>query len=197
MQYSNGMQNKKNIKSIAKVLAGYTFRTALKTEESGKNLVIQAKDIVNNFIIDEKKLANIDHQFFKTNALVRKNDVIISVRGKFRACVYMGKLRNIIASSSVYILRLINEDINPEYLVIYLNSDNGQKEISKSLTGGVIKTILRKDLENINVVIPSIKEQQVIINLYKNNIAIQNRLDFKKILINNVTKKAISKILNK
>jgi len=109
----------------------------------------------------------------------------------------MGKSRNIIASSSVYILRLIDENLKPEYLAIYLNSNNGQKEISKSLTGGAIKTILKKDLENICVVVPETSKQQAIINLYNNNIAFQNKLNTKKILINNIIETAVSKILNK
>lgn len=188
---------KKRLKDITSIFAGYTFRTALKTEEDGENLVVQAKDIASELIIDESKLANIDHQSFKTNALVRENDVIISVRGKFRAGVYRGKSRNIIASSSVYILRLFDENTNPEYLAIYLNSNNGQKEISKSLTGGAIKTILRKDLENICVVVPEASKQQAIISLYKNNIALQNKLNTKKILINNIIESAVGKILNK
>ncbi|MCK5062229.1 restriction endonuclease subunit S, partial [Candidatus Parcubacteria bacterium] len=197
MQYTVSMQDKKNIKSITKVLAGYTFRTALKSEESGKGLVIQAKDISGNLYIDDKQLVKINHQIFKTNALIKEGDVIISVRGKFRAGVYKGNLKNIIASSSIYILRPFEEKVNPEYLAIYLNSTAGQKEINKFLTGGAIKIILRKDLENINVVIPEIREQQVIVNLYKNNIALQNKLNTKKILINSIIESAVGKILNK
>jgi restriction endonuclease S subunit len=197
MQYTSGMQDKKNIKSIAKAFAGYTFRTTLKTEEGGRNLVIQAKDMSNNLIIDSSRLASINYQSFKTNALLKENDVIISVRGKFRAGVYKGLQNNIIASSSVYILRLIDKKIYPEYLAIYLNSVIGQKEISRSLTGGVIKTILRKDLENISVVIPDEKKQQIIINLYRNNIALQDKLNSKKLLVNNIMETAVSKILNK
>ena len=138
------MRYKKNIKSIAKIQAGYTFRTALKTVEKGDNFVVQARDISGGLYIDDNELDKIDHQIIKSNSLVKKNDVIISVRGKFRSGVYIGDLNNIIASSSVYILRLFDKNIYPEYLSIFLNSNNGQKEISKSLTGGAIKTILRK-----------------------------------------------------
>ncbi len=191
------MRYKKNIKSIAKIQAGYTFRTALKTVERGENFVVQARDINGGLYINDNKLDKIDHQIIKSNALVKKNDVIISVRGKFRSGVYRGDLNNIIASSSVYILRLFDKSIYPEYLSIFLNSNNGQKEIRKSLTGGAIKTILRKDLENLNIIIPEAKKQKTIIDLYKNNSRLQEKLDIKKYLINNIAKIAISKILNK
>lgn len=197
MQYTGSMQDKKNIKSISRIQAGYTFRTALKTEDSGNIIVVQAKDVLNDLYINDSKLIKINHQLFKSNAIIQKNDVLFSVRGKFRASVYIGNLNNIVASSSVYILRVADKNVIPEYLAIYLNSNSGQKEIGKSLTGGAIKTILRKDLENISVVIPNLDEQKIIINLYKNNIDLQDKLDFKKIIINNIAEKAISKILTK
>ncbi len=189
------MINKK-LKEVTKIIAGYTFRTALQAQGDGKILVVQAKDISNLFI-EEQNLIKIDHQKYKTKAVIKKNDVIISVRGKFQAGVYKGNLKNIIASSSVYILRLTNKDVNPKYLAIYLNSFVGQKEIRKSLTGGAIKTILRKDLGNLNIVIPETEKQKTIIDLYKNNSTLQEKLDTKKYLINNIVKIAISKILNK
>lgn len=197
MQYTGSMQDKKIIKYISRIQAGYTFRTALKTEESGNIFVIQAKDVINDLCINDSKLIKINHQLLKSNAIIKKNDVLFSVRGKFRASVYGGNLDNIIASSSVYILRVTDKNIIPEYLAIYLNSISGQKEVYKSLTGGAIKTILRKDLENISVAIPDLNKQKIIINLYKNNIALQEKLDLKKVIINNISEKAISKILTK
>ncbi len=189
------MINKK-LKEVTKIIAGYTFRTALQTQKTGEAFVIQAKDISDKLFIEEQNLTRIDHQKYKTKAVIKENDVIISVRGKFQAGVYKGNLKNIIASSSVYILRLTNKDVNPEYLAIYLNSFVGQKEIRKSLTGGAIKTILRKDLENLNIVIPEIKKQKTIVDLYKNNISIQEKLKKKERIINNVIETAISKIIN-
>ena len=186
----------KRLKEITKIIAGYTFRTALESVNEGGNLVVQAKDISDDLYINDRKFIKTNHQLLKSNALIKNNDILFSVRGKFRASVYNGNKNNIIASSSVYILRLTNKDVNPEYLAIYLNSFVGQKEIRKSLTGGAIKTILRKDLENLNIIIPKIKKQIAIIDLYKNNSMLQEKLDTKKYLINNITDITISKIIN-
>lgn len=68
----------------------------------------------------------------------------------------------------------------PEYLVIYLNSNEGQKKIKERMTGSVIKTILRRDLENIKISIPNKEIQTVIINLFHNNQTQQKLLDRKK-----------------
>ncbi len=186
---------KGELKSIVNVISGYNFRIALKMDEIGSNLVIQAKDVMGGVYIEDNGLARINFKNDKTNAFVKSGDIIMSVRGKFRAGLYIGKAQSIIASSSVYILRLINKNVNPEYLTIYLNSKLGQREIGKALTGAVVQTILRKDLENLNVIIPDLKKQQSIIDIYKNNILLQKKLDTKKQLINNITETVISKIL--
>ena len=193
--FNNDMINKR-LKEITKIITGYTFRTALKSIDEGGNLVVQAKDISDDLYINDDKFIKTSHQLLKSNALIKNNDILFSVRGKFRASVYNGNKNNIIASSSVYILRLIDDKVKSEYLTIYLNSKISQREINKILTGGAIKTILRKDLEGLSIKIPSTKEQQDIINLYKNNVLIQEKLKKKKEIINNVIEIAISKIIN-
>lgn len=190
------MNNIKTIKNIAEVVAGYTFRSALPVQSDGRMLVVQAKDVGDNICIDDAGLVRIGGQEYKTNAIIKRNDVVVSVRGNFRAGVFESDLQEVIASSSVYILRLTDEDILPEYLAIFLNSAVGQKQIKQSLTGGAIKTILRKDLEDLEIVIPEVAKQKLIINIYKNNKKQQELLEKKQSIINKVTDNAINKLLN-
>ncbi len=191
------MKNTKKLKAIVNVISGYNFRTALKTfNDISGNLVIQARDVPNNIYIDEGNLVKINFKNDKTKAFVKNNDIIISVRGKFRASVYTGSENNIIASSSVYILRLMNDRVSSEYLAIYLNSKIGQREINKALTGVVIQTIRRSDLEDLNILILNLKKQQSIIDLYRSNKKLDQILDKKKKLINEVVEVTINKILS-
>lgn len=190
------MNNIKTIKNIAEVIAGYTFRSALPVQSDGQMSVVQTKDIGDDICIDETGLVKIGSQEYKTNALLRRNDIVVSVRGNFRAGVFGSDLQNVIASSSVYILRLMDKDILPEYLAIFLNSTVGQKQIKQSLTGGAIKIILRKDLEDLEIVIPEMAKQKLVINIYKNNKKQQELLEKKQSIINKVTDNAINKLLN-
>lgn len=185
----------KNIKNIASVIAGYTFRTALKSHKNGLMSVVQAKDILGAFYIAKDNLSKIDLQEYQTRAMIEKNDIIISSRGSFRASIIKNNMTNAIASSSVYILRVEDKNILPEYLAIFLNSVDGQKKIKKKMTGSVIKTILRKDLENVKIPIPSKDIQNKIIDLYRNNQNQQKLLDRKKILINQITESLTSNYL--
>ena len=187
--------NTKHIKDIALVIAGYSFRSALKPNLGGSMAVIQTKDIVDSLYIISNSLTKINSSQYQTKAIIQKNDIVISSRGNFRANVIQDSTNRMIAASSVYILRLQDKNILPEYLAIYLNSINGQKKIKEKVTGSVIKTILRKDLENLKIPIPSRDIQNKIIKIYKNNQTQQRLLTQKKILINQIVESSISNFL--
>jgi len=187
--------NTRRLKNIIDVIAGYAFRTALKPQIDGLMAVIQSKDVLDNLYINKDNLTKIDLQKYQSKALIEENDIIISSRGSFKTSVIKDDVANAIASSSVYILRLKDKSIMPEYLAIYLNSIKGQKNIRNKITGSVIKTILRKDLENLKIPLPSKDVQNKIINLYKNNQAQQKLLTRKKILTNEIVESSISNFL--
>ena len=187
--------NNKNIKDIASVIAGYTFRTALKPYKNGLMSVVQSKNIVDDLYVTKDSLTKIDLQEYQTKAIIKKNDIVISSRGSFRASIIKGNTSNMIASSSIYILRIEDKNILSEYLAIYLNTAEGQKKIKEKMTGSAIKTILRKDLENVKIPIPNKDIQNKIIDLYKNNQAQQKILARKKILINEIIENSISNYL--
>ena len=187
--------NNKNIKDIASVIAGYTFRTALKPYKNGLMTVVQSKDIVDDLYVIKNSLTKIDLQEYQTRAIIKENDIVISSRGSFRASIIKGDTANMIASSSVYVLRIEDKNILPEYLAIYLNTIDGQKKIKEKMTGSVIKTILRKDLENVRIPMPSKDIQNKIIDLYENNQTQQKLLNRKKLLINQIIERSIANFL--
>lgn len=190
------MEAKKDLKDIAEVIAGYSFRTALRGKDNASLFVLQAKNILENSIVDEENLDGIDFENYRSKAVVKKGDVVISSRGSFRAGSVSLEAKDIIAASSVYILRLKKETVLPEYLAIYLNSLEGQRQLIESATGAAIKAILKKDLENISVVVPSIEKQEKIIRLYHTSKKLQKALAKKMNLISNINEIAINKLLN-
>lgn len=190
------MQKKLYLKNIAEVIAGYTFRTALQGKENASLFVLQAKNIFDDATVDEENLDGIDFENFRSRATVEKGDVVISSRGNFRAGVVSLGIKDIIASSSVYILKIKVDSIVPEYLAIFLNSLNGQKQIGEKATGAAINTILRKDLEDIRIIMPDIETQKKIVRLYHTNKKLQKTLTRKINLINSINEGAINKLLN-
>lgn len=189
------METTKDLKDIAEIIAGYSFRTALQSKENASFFVIQAKNILSGGLVDENNLDGIDFENYRSRATIKKNDIVVSSRGSFRAGIVGSGNKNIIAASSVYILRLKNDDIRPEYLMIYLNSSHGQKQLIESSTGVAVKSIKKNDLENIKVIAPTVEKQEKIIEVYCANNKLQESLARKIELINNINEVAINKLL--
>lgn len=190
------MKTTKNLKDIAEIIAGYSFRTALRGKDNASFFALQAKNILDNGMVDEDNLDGIDFENYRSKATVKRNDVVISSHGSFRAGLIDLGDKNMIATSSAYILRLKNgSDVKPEYLTIYLNSPDGQKQLVESSTGVAIKSIKRSDLENIKIIVPSIEKQEKVIDIYNTNNKLKKALTNKMNLINNISEVAINKLL--
>jgi restriction endonuclease S subunit len=161
------------IKDIADVITGYTFREAIKTVTDTDIFVLQAKDVsTGQNIITTENLTQIAFSGIRTGSFLQNNDIIIVSRGmgagSFRSAVY-NSVGNVIASSSVLILRIRNKDVLPEYVSLYLNSTDGQNKILETVIGSYIKAISRKKLEaEIEIPVPPLDKQKSLVELDKN-----------------------------
>lgn len=187
---------KVNLGQIAKVLTGYPFRSSLRNVLGNEIRVIQAKDIKAGITIDTDNLVMIENQDFYERFFIRRSDVLLSARGALHATAVNFDLSNVIASLSLYIIRLTINQVKPEYLAIYLNSLKGQKLLSEKSTGAAITTILRRDLEEIEIVIPSPEDQRQIIEIYENNQRQQKLLKQKAFLTSRISQGLINQLLN-
>ncbi|MEI6378090.1 MAG: restriction endonuclease subunit S [Candidatus Falkowbacteria bacterium] len=187
--------NIKCIKDIANVILGYTFRSTLEKEKNGDILVLQARNITESLIIKESDLLRAYLGNNRTNALVNNNDVVLSSRGSFKSAVAQVSSQRVVASSSVYLIRLKGNELLPEYLAIYLNSSLAQKQIKDLSTGVVINSLLRRSVEGIGVWIPSLENQQKVIEVYNNNLRHQTLLQRKQLLTKKINEGLIDKLI--
>lgn len=158
----------KCLKEISEIIAGYTFREALQHDPDGEIQVLLAKNINDDGSINHSELTRINLALPRANAFTKKDDVLLSSRGIFRAGVFNIETKNTIAASSLFVLRIKNNNVLPQYLSIYLNSEAGQNSIQKILTGSTIKTILRGALENLSIPVPALAVQKMIIEISDN-----------------------------
>lgn len=157
----------KPLKVIANVISGYTFRSAINPNTTGGIPLLQSKNIKGDSIILDKDLTKTSFKTTRTNSFAKNNDVVISTRGSFRSAV-VKSTKEILASSSVYILHLTDNQILPEFLSLYLNSSRGNRNLQNITTGSTIKSILRSDLENIKIPTPPLSTQKNLIKLSQN-----------------------------
>jgi len=183
------------LSNFAEILLGYAFRGAIEEDLHGNCCVLQAKNI--------DQSGTLSYDFVKTSlekkksrAYVKDKDIVLSNRGTFRAGLYKGNDKDLIASSSVYLIRVQdNTKVLPEYVEIFLNSKFGQAELESINSGTLIRSLPKGDLLNLKIPLPSIKDQKMIIVIHENH-RIRNRLYEKKARIHkNLADYAIYKLI--
>lgn len=172
------------LKYIATIIAGYTFRGAITPDKNGGLLVLQARDLVRDaFVTDASILTPIAFEPTGYANRLKKDDVLVIARGMkagaFRSTVFKSDASNVIASSSVHIIRITTPEVLPEYVSYYLNSKNGQYSLSQIVTGSYIGALPRRLLEQLKIPVLDLRKQKTIIDLYHNMQMQQKILDRK------------------
>jgi restriction endonuclease S subunit len=171
------------LKDIASVMVGYTFREAIIPEKNGNIFVFQAKDLVRGeFMTDVTSLKLIALDTVSYNGYLKKGDVLIVARGMkagvFRSTIFKSDASNVVASSSVHVIRITTPSILPEYISYYLNSKKGQNSLSEIVTGSYIGVLPRRSLEQLNIPIPNLRKQRAIVGLHQ-NIQTQQKIQYR------------------
>lgn len=176
--------NKIELGKIAEVSLGYSFRESLtKHASEQKNFfVLQAKDIAEATTFVEKEFlqaikAPSDISY---NLPLKNNDIALVYRTspgrEFRAStLQFHETSQVIATSSLIIIRITDDHVLPEFLTLYLNSQSGQKELMQIATGSSIVSIPISKLRSLSVPIPPKEKQEILVRLLK-NIQQQNNL---------------------
>lgn len=184
----------KELKEIAHIVSGYTFRGSIKNDPKGDVFVLQAKNIVpNRDISNTDDFTKISGSAIRNPYFLEYNDILLVSRGSglgsFRTTVFDAKAPNVMPSSSVHVLKIKDVTVIPKYISLYLNSEAGQKALLQIATGGsYIQSLLVKNLMDFKIPIPPIHTQKSIIALHENMQAqekIQERKnELKKTIIN-------------
>lgn len=159
---------------VAVVIAGYAFRSAIKSDPAGDLLVFQAKDLVQGLPFENvETLTKISHDTPGYGGRLQKNDVLLVARGMksgaFRSTVFnVDSGVQVVASSSVHVIRVTSKNVLPEYLSHYLNSKEGQDALSEIVTGSYIGALPKRELEKIEIPILPLQKQRILIELHKN-----------------------------
>lgn len=161
------------IKDIGQVIGGFVFREAIKPDNNGDIYVFQAKDITaGEAIKDIGTLTKISHNIPEYAGHLKKNDILLIARGmrsgSFRSAVFSSDAPNVIASSSIHVIRITAVGVMPEYVSRYLNSKVGQDALSQIVSGSYIGALPRKEVEKIKIPIPTLEKQQVVVDLDRN-----------------------------
>jgi restriction endonuclease S subunit len=127
---------------------------------------INIKEILPGRIIPKTKeeYSLISREDFKKAGKLRKGDIVITSKGaQFKASVVDEKNEGGIISLNVIGIRLISDEISPEYIVAYLNCPEGQAAFRAIAKGAVMPSINLAGVKSIFIPVVSHEIQETLI----------------------------------
>jgi len=124
-------------------------------------------------------------------------DILFSGKGSRNyAVVWTGEIDIAVASSTFYVLTLFSNKIIPEFLAWYLNSEPVQAKLKIIAKGATISNIPKRELQEVEIWIPDIKKQKIIVTIdklrKKENILLKRISDKKDLLIRKILSNQIN-----
>lgn len=157
--------NKVKLKNVIKLISGRDVNVNLCNDKSiGIPYILGASNIKNNTFFVERWIEN-------PVVVSEKNDILLSVKGTIGK-LYLQKEEKINISRQIMALRALNE-LNIHYLYYFLLKEC---ERLKFEGNGLIPGISRKDILNLNILVPTIEEQQEIVNILDKLLAKYNKI---------------------
>ncbi|HHE08192.1 MAG TPA: restriction endonuclease subunit S [Chlorobaculum parvum] len=158
---------KVQLKQIASVQMGYSFRSRLEAVKSGDMEVIQMKDLRDDHVVDCSDLVTVEMKEIKEHHLVRKGDLVMRSRGLLTtSAIVLEEPR--IAVVAAPLLRIRVGDFNkvlPEYLNWYINQRDAQAFLHSRAIGTAQKMIGKEALDELEVFLPELARQKNIVEM--------------------------------
>jgi restriction endonuclease S subunit len=100
--------------------------------------------------------------------LLKKGDVLFAAKGsKNFAAWYENDKMPAVASTSFFVIRLIDNNILPGYLTWFLNHPDTQTLLKGQARGSSIASISKAVLSELEIPIPSTQKQELILRIFK------------------------------
>ena len=100
--------------------------------------------------------------------LLKDGDVLFAAKGsKNFAAVYENHNEPSVASTSFFVIRTADKKVLPQYLAWFLNNHNSQTLLKGQAIGTSIPSISKHVLENLEITVPNIETQKVILQINK------------------------------
>ncbi len=158
---------KRKIKDIAEIQIGYQFRGRVEADPQGTHKVIQIRDLDELPFLKTENLQAVRLKGDTDRYLVNENDVLFLSRGHKNYAIPINiPLKNTVAASYFFILRINQDKILPEYLAWYLNQAPAQEYLhSIARRGTHIPLVPLSIFNDLTVDVPDIETQKRIVEV--------------------------------
>jgi restriction endonuclease S subunit len=154
------------LKDVATVHMGYSFRSRLESLTSGAVAVIQMKDLTDENTVNCSNLTYVDMAKFNENHFARKNDLIFRSRSLTSTAAILSEDPGLVVVSAPLLkIRVTNSNVMPEYLNWFIRQLPAQIYLTSHARGTTQKMISKETLEMLEIDVPSLEKQKIIVTM--------------------------------
>lgn len=155
---------KQELGTVASIFRG----KAINKKDPNGNIGVVNISNIGEYEIDYSSLDHLDEEERKvTNYLLESGDLLIPARGTaIRVAIFEEQPYPCIASSNVIVIRATDESLSTTFLKLFFDSPLGRKMFVTRQQGTIVMNISYKELNNIEIPLPSIEEQKSIADEY-------------------------------
>lgn len=176
------------LKQITKIQTG----VFAKPIQKGEIVYLQAKHFDVNGEISETLYPDLDYSSKLEKHLLKKGDVLFAAKGsKNFAAWYEDDKIPAVASTSFFVLHIEGNNLLPGYLTWFLNHPTTQNLLKRQARGSSIASISKAVLSELEIPIPGIQKQELILRIFK----LRNREKNLKQKIENLREREIQDLL--
>jgi len=156
------------LKTTLKYIASIQTGVFAKPIQKGEIVYFQAKHFDGNGELIEVLYPDLNADNKTNKHLLKKGDVLFAAKGtKNFAAWYEDDEIPAVASTSFFVIRLIDKNVLSGYLTWFLNHPSTQILLKGHARGTSIASISKAVLSELKIPIPDIRKQQLILNIYK------------------------------
>lgn len=153
------------LKHLSQIESGKSFRGRVEDNAEGDCWVLQMKDISKGAIHIVGSPQRIALDQVSEHQLLQKGDILFLAKGNSNFAYVYNQDQNAIAVSFFFVIRVDKVKLDPGYLAWFINSTDGQSYLQEKRVGASVGNILKKDLEDMPIPMPSLQVQSMIAGL--------------------------------
>jgi len=156
------------LKTILKNIASVQTGVFLKPQSEGEVLYLQVKHFDNDFRLSHSVHPDLKEYSVNQKHVLNPGDILFAAKGSNNfAAVYLKEYPKAVASTSFFIIKSNDKNILPEYLAWYINSPQTLELLKNFATGTSITSISKSVLEDLEIPVPDIEKQKLILTIYQ------------------------------
>lgn len=164
IKYQESNVKKQELGTVASIFRG---KAVNKKDPNGNIGVVNISNI-GEYEIDYDNLDHLEEEERKvTSYILQEGDLLMPARGTaIRVAIFEKQSYPCIASSNVIVVRSNDENLSTTYLKLFFDSPLGRKMLVTRQQGTTVMNISYRELNNIEIPLPSIEEQKQITETY-------------------------------